>query len=109
MKQNLIAVAAVTAALFAGSAQAATITNNEAKPQTFKVYSGDRQQSFTLNPSDSVTIDESLCGDVCVLALQNGDEYEFALTEDLVLDEGAVYSNPPQQGGAGESGQTRQQ
>ena len=109
MNKNPLPVAILAAALSAGRAQAATITNNEAKAQSFRVYSGDRQQTFTLNPSDTVTIDDSLCGDICVLALQNGDEYEFALTEDLVLDEGTVYSNPPQQGGAGDSGQPRQQ
>lgn len=108
MNLKQLAGAAFAAAALATGVQAATITNNETKPQTIKVYSGDRQQSFTLNPADSVTIDQSLCAEVCVLALQNGDEFEFALNDDLVLEEGAVYSIPPQQGGAGEPGQPRQ-
>lgn len=92
--------AAFAAALLAGGAQAATITNNEAKPQTVKVYSADRQETFTIMPSDTITVDH-ICQNDCVLALQNGDEFEFARNDDLLLEEGAVYSNPPAQG-AGE-------
>lgn len=108
MKLKTFLVAAVAAAVFASGAQAATITNNETKAQTIKVLSGDREQSFTLNPADMVAIESDLCQEVCILALQNGDEFEFALTDDLVLEDGAVFMNPPQQGAAGEPNQNRQ-
>lgn len=108
MKLKLFSVVALTAALVTGSAVAATITNNETSVQTIKVIAGDRQQSFTLNPSDTIAVDQSLCGDVCVLALQNGDEFEFVQADDLVLEQGGVYLTPPQQGAAGESQQNRQ-
>lgn len=108
MKLKLFSVVALAAALVTGSALAATITNNETSVQTIKVISGDRQESFTLNPSDSISVDPSLCGEACVLALQNGDEFEFVQADDLVLEQGGVYLNPPQQGAAGEPQQNRQ-
>lgn len=108
MKLKFISVLALSTAVFAGGAYAATITNNETSVQTVKILSGDKEQSFTLNPSDQITVDQSLCGETCVLALQGGDEFEFVLADDLVLEEGGVYLNPPQQGAAGETQQNRQ-
>jgi hypothetical protein len=109
MNLKMIMGAALAGVVFATAAQAATITNNEAKPMSFKVQSGEKQQAFTLNPSDTVAIDDALCPESCVLALQNGDEFEFAFNEDLVLEQGAVYVNPPSQGGAGDQGQPQPQ
>lgn len=108
MKLTFFSVVAISAAVFAGGALAATITNNETSVQTVKVISGDRQESFTLNPADTVTVDQSLCGDACILALPSGDEFEFVQADDLILEEGGVYLNPPQQGAAGEPQQNRQ-
>ena len=100
---------ALATALFASGAHAATITNNEAKPQAIKVYSADRSENFTILPSDTLKIDPALCPNSCVLSLQNGDEYEFTLGDVLFIEEGAVFSEPPAQGSAGETDQSRQQ
>src|SRR5665811_1987982 len=108
MTLKFIPVLALSTALFAGGAFAATITNNETSVQTVKILSGDKAQSFTLNPSDQITVEQSLCGETCVLALQNGDEFEFVQADDLVLEQGGVYLNPPQQGAAGEPQQKSQ-
>lgn len=105
---KLISAVAVSAVLFAGAAQAATITNNEAAAQTIKILAGDAEQVYTLNPADSIAIDENLCPESCVLALQNGDEFEITKSDDLVLEQGGVYMNPVQQGSGAETGQPRQ-
>lgn len=109
MKLKFLVGTVLLSGIVSAGAQAATITNNEPSAQTLKVYAGERQQDFTLQPSDSVTIDEGLCPESCVLALSNGDEFEFAYNEDLILEQGAVFVNPPAEGGTGEPTQPQQQ
>lgn len=109
MKLKFLVGAALVAGIFSAGAHAATITNNEPSAQTFKIYAGERQQDFTLQPSDTVMIDEGLCPESCVLALSNGDEFEFAYNEDLILEQGAVFVNPPSEGGSGEQTEQQQQ
>lgn len=109
MNTKTLLGAVLASALFASGAYAATITNNESQPQTVKVYSSDRSENYTIMPSDTLEIQDNLCPTECVLSLQNGDEYDFARGDELVLEEGGVYMTPPAQGGASEGDQPRQQ
>lgn len=109
MKLKFFTGAVLVAGLISAGAQAASITNNEPGAQTFKVYAGERQQAYTLQPSETVTIDEGLCPESCVLALNNGDEFDFAYNEDLVLEQGAVFVTPPAQGGTDQQTPPQQQ
>lgn len=105
---KLFIATALSALLLAGAAQAASVTNNETSAQTIKILTGNAEQTFVLNPSDTITLDENLCAESCVLALQNGDEFEVLKADELVLEEGGVYMNPVQQGSAGGAEQSRQ-
>ena len=97
MNQNMITGAAIAAWLIASTAQAATITNNETTPQTVKLLSGDRQETITILPADTVTVDK-LCPRDCSLVLQGGEEFEVGKNDELILEDGAVFSHPPTQG-----------
>lgn len=100
---------ALGAFLFATGAQAATITNNETQDQIITLKQGDRSESYTIAPSGTLNIEEGLCPNECVLALPNGDEFDVVRGDELILEEGGVYLNPPAQGSANEPQQNQQQ
>lgn len=100
MNLKLISVAAFAAVFIATGAQGATIMNNETTPQKIKIIAGDVEKSFTVAPSDMISVDEFCTGN-CVLALESGTEFEFASGEELMLEDGGVYVNPPAQGSGG--------
>jgi hypothetical protein len=97
MNMKLISVVAFAAVFIASSAQGATIMNNEATPQSIKIISADKEKTFTVSPSDMISLDE-LCPEKCVLVLQDGSDFEFASGEELMLEDGTVFVNPPAQG-----------
>lgn len=95
MKRTLFTTIACAATLAFTGAQAASITNNEQVPQTFKVYAGDKQEEYTLAPNDTIGV-EDICSTDCVVELSNGDEYEVVRGDKLYLEDGAMFSNPAQ-------------
>ena len=107
MNIKLTSVVGLAAVFIASGVQAATIKNNEETPQTFRVFSADTEKTFTVAPSDMISVDE-LCPESCVLTLQNGSEFEFARDESLMLEDGGVYVNPPAQGDDGTEKPTTQ-
>jgi hypothetical protein len=101
--------------LYAGAAQALTISNVDPDPHTITVTAGSDSKQLTIAPEKEV---DAPCGDGCKVKLENGEEYELKGGEAVSIEDGVIFvdSSPdadigdapdidPDAPGAGEGGQ----
>lgn len=98
MRNVLLAGMAIFAA-FLANADAATLTNHDARPQSFRVVSDSQEQSYTVMPSETVTLIED-CRLNCIVHLENGSEYNVVIGDVLSLEGGELYVERLTQGTA---------
>ncbi len=77
-----------------GAAQAASITNRDAKAYDILVVEGDQERRITVEPDQSV---DNICASACTLAISEESEIvEIALADELLIEEGQVYLLEPE-------------
>ena len=75
-------------------AQAATVTNRDAKDYKLTVLEGDKAQHHTLKPSGIL---QDVCPKGCIVRLNDSenDEYELEGTEIVSIEDGYLYYDVP--------------
>ena len=86
--------AVATAVIAVGPAQAATVTNRDAKDYKLTVLEGDKAQHLTLKPS---AVLQDVCPKGCIVRLNDSenDEYELEGTEIVSIEDGYLYYDVP--------------
>lgn len=74
--------------LYAGEAQALTITNMDAKPHTITVTAGSDSKQVTIEATKDA---DASCDSGCKIKLESGDEYEFKGGEKVSIDGGVMF------------------
>jgi hypothetical protein len=74
--------------LFAGEAQALTISNMDAKPHTVTVTAGSDSKQLTVEPAKQADAD---CASGCKVKLENGEEYELKGGETVSIDGNVMF------------------
>ena len=93
--QTLVALTLVALTLVAMSpAEAATVTNRDAKEYKLTVLEGDKAQHHVLKPS---AVLPDLCPKGCIVRLNDSenDEYELEGTEIVSIEDGYLYYDVP--------------
>ncbi len=84
-------------ALAAGSAQALTIKNEDAKAQKLEVTEGKSAKPLTVPPQQTVTAG---CNGGCTVKIvSNGDEYDFKGPEAISIQDNVIYTDVDPAGG----------
>jgi hypothetical protein len=74
--------------LYAGSAQALTISNVDPDPHTITVTVGSDSKQLTIAPEKEV---DAPCGDGCKVKLDNGEEYDLKGGEAVSIEDGVIF------------------
>ncbi len=74
--------------LYAGSAQALTISNVDPDPHTITVTVGSDSKQLTIAPEKEV---DAPCGDGCKVKLDNGEEYDLKGSEAVSIEDGVIF------------------
>ena len=74
--------------LYAGSAQALTISNVDPDPHTITVTVGNDSKQLTIAPEKEV---DAPCGDGCKVKLDNGEEYDLKGGEAVSIEDGVIF------------------
>jgi hypothetical protein len=74
--------------LYAGSAQALTISNEDANPHTITVTAGGDSKQLTIEPEKEV---DAPCSDGCKVKLENGEEYDLKGGEGVSIEDGVIF------------------
>ena len=74
--------------LYAGTAQALTISNVDPDPHTITVTVGSDSKELTIAPEKEV---DAPCGDGCKVKLDNGEEYELKGGEAVSIEDGVIF------------------
>lgn len=93
MPHILAAATVLTAASFAVTANAATLTNRDIRAYTIVVFEGQQEQQFTINPDQSLN---NICNSKCSLSMGEDSELvEVVIADELLIEEGQIYLLDP--------------
>ena len=94
MRRVIMSALAGAVVLAIAPAEAATVTNRDAKDYKLTVLEGDKAQHHTLKPS---AILQDVCPKGCIVRLNDSenDEYELEGTEIVSIEDGYLYYDVP--------------
>lgn len=92
MKSALVSIVALAgaglASVSATEADALTLRNADQKPYSVTVTENGDPKKVEIKPEQSLT---NICPKGCVVALENGEQYEFEGTETVSIEDGAIF------------------
>ena len=90
MNTKTLLSAALAAVLFAGSAQAVTITNRDAQEHKLTVFEGEDQRDVMIKPNETI---QNICKTMCGVRVNDDENNEFQIDENelVSIEEGSLY------------------
>ncbi len=90
MNTKILLSAALAAVLFAGSAQAVTITNRDAQEHKLTIFENDDQRDVMIKPNETI---QKICKTMCGVRVNDDENNEFQVDENelVSIEDGSLY------------------
>jgi len=88
MRLGGVLIASVAGFVFAHSASALTISNEDPDPHTITVTAGTDTKQITVEPDQQV---DAVCAEGCTVTLDNDEQYQMQGGETVSIEDGVIF------------------